>query len=454
MLSAMKGRKQSELRETFRISITEGVYSQVYTSIAGPGSVFLTKLLVVLGASSVQFSILAATGQLFLVLMPIGALVTRKLTLHRSATVKWAVAGRGLTPLLGLIPLFMSNRLSLTAVLAVFAVSTALLSVSANIWAGWMARMVPVRIRGRFFARRNAVLLSFGLSTAFLLGLLVDRFNNDPAALRFVLAGLFLLAGVIGLVGLRILLKQPEKPVTVTDTPVLKLFTEPFKDRNFKKLCVFGGWWMLAVGVGAPFWQPFMIEFLNMGVTQILLYGMTSTLGSILTLKYWGRFIDRYGNIAAMKLAIGTGTVVPFVWLFVTADSLWMIYTESLLAGSMWGCVGIVTANLVLSIAPEDKAQIYSGLFGAFSGAGLIVTMLISGIFMPPALKIAGISLYPMQVLFLITALARFSALIPLSQVEEPNAVPLNVVLGKLRLWNKVKLLNLRVTLSTEKKKR
>ncbi|RKZ03515.1 hypothetical protein DRQ21_05665 [Candidatus Fermentibacteria bacterium] len=454
MLPAMKGRKQSELRETFRISITEGVYSQVYTSIAGPGSVFLTKLLVVLGASSIQFSILAATGQLFLVLMPLGALVTRKLTLHRSATVKWAVAGRGLTPLLGVIPLFLSDRLSLTAVLAVFAVSTALLSVSANIWAGWMARMVPVRIRGRFFARRNAVLLSFGLSTAFLLGLLVDRFNSDPVTLRFVLAGLFLLAGVIGLVGLRILLKQPEKPVTVTDTPVLKLFTEPFRDRNFKKLCIFGGWWMLAVGIGAPFWQPFMIEFLNMGVTQILLYGMTSTLGSILTLKYWGRFIDRYGNIAAMKLAIGIGTVVPFVWLFVTADSLWMIYAESLLAGSMWGCVGIVTANLVLAVAPENKAQVYSGLFGAFSGAGLIITMLISGIFMPPALKIAGISLYPMQVLFLITAFARFSALIPLSQVKEPNAVPLNVVLGKLRLWNKVKLLNLRVTLNREKKNR
>jgi hypothetical protein len=454
MLSAMKSRKHSELRETFRISITEGVYSQVYTSIAGPGSVFLTKLLVVLGASSIQFSILAATGQLFLVLMPLGALVTRKLTLHRSATVKWAVAGRGLTPLLGVIPLFLSDRFSLTAVLAVFAISTALLSVSANIWAGWMARMVPVRIRGRFFARRNAVLLSFGLSTAFLLGLLVDRFNNDPAMLRVVLAGLFVLAGVIGLWGLKILLRQPEKPVAITDTPVFKLFTEPFRDKNFSKLCIFGSWWMLAVGIGAPFWQPFMIEFLNMGITQILLYGVTSTLGSILTLKYWGRFIDRYGNIAAMKLAIGVGTVVPFTWLFVTADSLWIIYAESLFAGSMWGCVGIVTANLVLAIAPEDKAQIYSGLFGAFSGIGLIITMLLSGIFMPPPLCIAGISLYPMQVLFLITAFARFSTLVPLSQVEEPNAVPLNVVLGKLRLWNKVKLLNLRVTLNKEKRNR
>ncbi len=335
-------RKSSELRETFRISITEGVYSQVYTSLAGPGSVFLTKLLVMLGASSIQFGILSATGQIFLVLMPLGILVTRKLTLHKSPTVKWAVAGRALTPLLGLIPLFLSDRLSLTAVLAVFALSTALLAVSANIWTGWMARMVPLRIRGRFFAKRNAVLLGFGLSSAFLMGLLVDNFSNDQDSLKLVMAGLFFIAGIVGLIGLKILARQPEKPTEPFDQSTGELFREPFRDKNFKRLCLFGGWWMLAVGIGAPFWQPFMIEVLHMGVTEMLLYGMTMTTGSILTLKYWGRFIDRYGNIAAMKLAICIGAVVPFVWLFVTPSNIWILFLEALLAGSMWGCVGIV----------------------------------------------------------------------------------------------------------------
>ncbi|MCD4707328.1 MAG: MFS transporter [Candidatus Sabulitectum sp.] len=452
-MSNTKG-KPSELRETFRISITEGVFSQVYSSLAGPGSVFLTKLLVMLGASSVQFSILTATGQIFLVLMPLGALITRKLTLHKSATVRWAVAGRALTPLLGVIPLLFSDRISLTTVLAVFALSTALLSVSANIWTGWMARMVPLRIRGRFFAKRNAVLISFGLSAAFLMGLLVDSLNDDPAAQRLVMTGLFLIAGIIGLIGLKILSRQPEKPVEKVDVPALRMFAEPFKDKNFRKLCVFGGWWMLAVGIGAPFWQPFMIEVLRMGVTGILLYGMTSTLGSILTLKYWGRLIDRYGNIAAMKLAICIGTFVPLIWLFVTPSSLWIVFVESVISGSMWGCVGIVTANLVLAVAPKKKAQIYSGIYSACCGGGLIITMLASGIFMPAPLRIAGLSLHPMQVLFLITAFARFSALIPLSRVKEPNAVPLIVVLGRLGQWSKVRFLNLRVTLSREKPKK
>jgi MFS family permease len=444
----MNEKKQSELRETFRISITEGVFSQVYTNLAGPGSVFLTRLLIMLNASSVQFGILSAIGQLSLVLQPIGVLVTRKLALHRTATIKWAGAGRALTPLLGVIPLFFHGEVSLLLVLLVYALSTALLSVSANIWTGWIARMVPLRIRGRFFAKRNSILLSFGLITAFLLGLLVDYFRDNTGVLRFVMTGIFMTAGLIGLAGLRVLAKQPETPVETENIQPFKLLSEPLKDRNFRKLCLFGLWWMLAVGIGAPFWQPFMIQVLNMGITEMLLYGMTSTIGSILTLKYWGRLIDRYGNLSAMKMAICIGTIVPLIWLFVTPDSLWIIYAESVISGSMWGCVGIVTANLVLSVAPGGKAQIYSGLYGACCGIGLIVTMLASGIFMPPPLKIAGLSLHPMQVLFLITAFARLSALIPLSKVKEANSAPLSAVLEGLRIWSTVRFLNLRVTLS------
>lgn len=439
--------KRSELRETFRISITEGVFSQVYNGLAGPGSVFLTKLLTLLGASSGQFGILSATGQLSMVLQPLGALVTRRMTHHRRSTVLWAAAGRVMTPLLGVIPLLLPSGDALMAVLLVYAISTAVLSVSTNIWTGWIARMVPLRIRGRFFARRNSILVAFGLAVAFVVGIIVDEAGSDSEKLKTIFLVIFSAAGVIGLAGLRILSTQPERPVPPNPLPASRILLEPFRDRNFRKLCLFGVWWMMAVGIGAPFWQPFMIQVLRMGITQMLLYGITSTIGTILTLKYWGRLVDRFGNIAAMKLAIMTGTVVPLIWLFVTPDSLWIIYAESVISGSMWGCVGIVTANLVLAVAPEDRVQAYSGLYGAFSGTGMIITMLASGFLMPGPMSIAGLSLHPMQVLFLATAFARLSALIPLSGVDEPNAVPLTAVLNRLRLFSKVRLFDIRVLL-------
>lgn len=440
--------KPSELRETFRISITEGVFSQIYTVLAGPGSVFLTKLLTLLQASSAQFGILSAIGQLSMVLQPLGALVTRSMTHHRRSTVLWAAAGRAMTPVLGIIPLVFAPEKALTTVLIVYALSTAVLSVSTNIWTGWIARMVPLKIRGRFFARRNSILVSFGLAVAFVVGMVVDSTGDDPARLKTMLLLVFSGAGVVGLAGLRILAKQPERPVLPDPLPPSRILAEPFKDPNFRKLCFFGVWWMMAVGIGAPFWQPFMIQVLHMGITQMLLYGITSTIGTILTLRYWGRLVDRFGNIAAMKLAIMIGTAVPLIWLFVKPSTLWIIYGESVISGSMWGCMGIVTANLVLSVAPEKSVQSYSGLYGAFSGAGMILTMLASGFLMPEPMVLFGLHLHPMQVLFLITAFARLSALIPLSLVKEPNSVPLTAVLGTLRLYSKVRLLNLRVVLN------
>ena len=292
--------KRSELRETFRISITEGVFSQVYNGLAGPGSVFLTKLLTLLGASSGQFGILSATGQLSMVLQPLGALVTRRMTHHRRSTVLWAAAGRVMTPLLGVIPLLLPSGDALMAVLLVYAISTAVLSVSTNIWTGWIARMVPLRIRGRFFARRNSILVAFGLAVAFVVGIIVDGAGSDSERLKTIFLVIFSAAGVIGLAGLRILSTQPERPVPPNPLPASRILLEPFRDRNFRKLCLFGVWWMMAVGIGAPFWQPFMIQVLRMGITQMLLYGITSTIGTILTLKYWVRLVARFGNIAAM----------------------------------------------------------------------------------------------------------------------------------------------------------
>ena len=56
-----------------------------------------------------------------------------------------------------------------------------------------------------------------------------------------------------------------------------------------------------------------------------------------------------------------------------------------------------------------------------------------------------------MQLLFLATAFAGLSALIPLSGVNEPNSLPLGAVLNRLRLFSKVRLIDLRVMLGRRK---
>ncbi len=426
----------------------------MYGSLAGPGSAFLTRLLVFLGAGPLHFSLLSAIGQVSMLFQPLGMLAGRGSSSRRRKVVGWAAAGRSLTPLLGLAPLVLPKEAALSAVLLVFFVITSILAVSTNMWTGWIARMVPKRIRGRFFAKRNAVLMVFGLLVSFAFGIWLDAYADPPTGIGALPASLlnlspggmpkalfatFTAAGILGLAGLFILRKQPERIEAAPDETIRSIVLEPMQDGNFRRLCFFGVWWMAAAGVGAPFWQPFMIQILGMGMVEMLLYGAVSTTGAVLTLKYWGRLIDRFGNKAAMKIAIVMGFFIPLIWLLVTPETRWLLVFEAVASGSMWGCVGVVTANLVLAVAPPGKEQAYSGLYSAACGLAMMASMLASGVFMPAPLKLPGLSLHPMQVLFLATAFARLSAEIPLCRVDEPDSVGMAVVLRRLLFWNKVR---------------
>ncbi len=456
--------ESSELRQTIHVSISEGLFSQLYTSMAGPGSVFVTKLAIFLGANPLQFGMLSAIGQLSQVFQPLGVALTRSLTRRKRSVILMAALGRSLTPLYGILPFLVSSGASMNAFLAVFLAATAVLAVSANAWMGWIGDMVPSRIRGRFFARRNQVLMLGGLGAGYVFGLAVDMFDEKPGAVAgwalrslgqpalsdhaaYAFLGLFVLAGALGLFGLSILRRQPERDKEIETEPFLRLALSPLRDANFRRLLLFCTWWMLAVGVGAPFWQPFMIGVLGMSILSIQLYGTASTLAALLSLRLWGRFIDRWGNRNAMTLAIVLGSVNPLFWVLSGPGRTWPIYAEAVLSGTMWAGAGIVATNFVLSVAPDRLRQAYSGLYGAAGGLGMMATMLLSGALMPRPLTLPWMTLHPMQVLFLATAALRLTALIPLSLVKEPEVRPFSAILRQVQQFTKVRVLALSAVL-------
>lgn len=455
----------SELRQTIDISITEGLFSQIFASLAGPGSVFLTKLAILLGAGPMHFGLLSAAGQVSQLFQPLGVAMTRSLTRRKRAVILLAALGRGITPFFGALPFILAGRGSLDAFLAAFVVSTALQAVSTNAWMGWIGDMVPRRIRGRFFARRNQILMLAGLAAGYVFGIGIDLFDAHPGAIAggissslgltglrenagYAFLVLFSAAGVLGLIGLSILKRQPEHSKDVETEPLVSMMTAPFADANFRKLSLFGLWWMLAVGVGAPFWQPFMIGVLNLSVFSIQIYGTLSTIAAMLSLRIWGRFIDRWGNRNAMAVAVILGAINPMFWVAAAPGSVWFIYFEAVLSGMMWAGAAVVSTNFVLSIAPPERRQAFSGMYAAVCGTGMIVTMLLSGILMPPHVMVGEYVFHPMQVLFFLTGVLRLTALIPLFWVDEPEARPFTAVIRRVLAFASVRVVALTAVLS------
>jgi len=451
--------KPSTIRQTVKISIAEGIFAQIYASLAAMGSIFITKFAVMLNAMPYHFGILAAIGQLSQVFQPIGVAITRKMSKRKDIAVELITTGRILTFLFGLLPFIISREIAIWVFLLIIFIGTSLQAIGGNIWIAWISDIVPLRMRGRFFSWRSQYLLIAGLITGYIAGMFIDSFSPkpgsvlepvinyfskfeifDPRNLPYGFLIIFSLATVVGFVSGRILNLQPERVKKIENETLQEMFLTPLKDRNFQKLLLYGFWWMLAIGIGAPFWGPFMIKKLGMSLVEIQIYGTISALTSLFALRPWGVIIDRFGNKTAMRYALLLGGFNPMLWLFVKSHNYWLVYFEAATSGIMWSGAGIIGVNFVLSIAPDEKKQVYSGIFGALSGLSIMITMLISGLLLPPPMKILGLSLEPEQVLFGLTGLARWSTQIPLFWVEEKKAKPVAAVLHYLQEFASVRL--------------
>ena len=411
-----------------------GILSQIFSTVSGSGSAFLTKFVIMLNATPIQFALLSAIGQVSQVFQPLGALVTKRRTKRKGVVLTLQFAGCGIALTYGILPFILSSVNAIRVFLVLLFLSVSLLSIAGNAWIGWISDVIPLRVRARFFSALSqyvmltAVVVSYGFS------LFIDHFStrgrqfiqqpaffaSDNLPIGFMI--IFSVAVVAAFSGLGVLSRLPEKEKKIEEESTAGMFFFPMRDRNFRRFLLYNCWWMLAVGIGAPFWQPFMLQKLQMSLFEVQIYGSINIAASILVLRLWGRLIDAYGNRTAMRLIILLGGFNPMLWLFVTPHNYPLLYLEAITSGIMWAGAGLVATNFVLSIAPNERRQLYSGVSGAFSGIAMMTTMLASGAFLPHRLEIGSYSLEPEQVLFGLTGLARWSAQIPLSLVREPKS--------------------------------
>ncbi|MBN1620372.1 MFS transporter [candidate division WOR-3 bacterium] len=463
----MKKKRTIQSASIVKISFSEGVFAQIFSSLSAPGSIFITKFAIFLGAGPFYFGLLTAIGQISQLFQPIGYIMTRKMPTRKPILVKMLLFSRAACLLFALLPFFFSGVQARIVFALLFFAITAVQAAAGNIWISWIADLIPERVRGRFFSYRTQFLMVTALLTGFVFSIFFDMFESQVGVfesfrknvsllsffrkenLTAAFAVIFSLSALSGIVSALILSKQLEKPKKLYGERLKETLTSPFSDSNFLKLIIFATWFTLAIGVGSPFWAPFMIQKLKMNLFLIQIYGTVSVLASVISLRYWGRFIDRFGNKTTMRITVILGGINPFVWVFLNQNNFWIVYIEGITSGIMWSATNVIFTNFVLSISPQGKNQIYSGIFGAFTAAGIVISALLSGIFMPPAIKNAFVQIEPEQILFAATGFLRWTAEIPLSWVKEPRSKPLGFALLYMISSVKMKIINMGLLLRT-----
>jgi len=163
-------------------------------------------------------------------------------------------------------------------------------------------------------------------------------------------------------------MKFPQCVLQKGDTPpTLQEMVAPFQNANYLKLAAFVGVWGLLLNLSQPFYPMFLVEGLHQPVGMVGILTAIAGVGGILTLKGWGWLCDRFGSKPVLYVAsICWALTGLLAWSLAGDRFFWHLALSYLIIGGTTACFQLCQFNLMLKLAPANKAP-YVAVFLALT---------------------------------------------------------------------------------------
>lgn len=202
---------EKKLDKALSNSIKDGA---AYSAMDGITSTYQTPFALALGANNAEIGLLNSIPNLFSTLFQpfIGKYIDR---LGRKSVCESLILIQKLIliPII-FIPFFFLNE-GVFFFILLTTLSNIALSFANTAWFSWMGSIVPEKIRGSYFGKRNTIQSIFSFSTTLLAGWILGITNN-----LFGFSFVFLLAFIFGLMSYFYLTKVPEVSYKRTEKKV------------------------------------------------------------------------------------------------------------------------------------------------------------------------------------------------------------------------------------------
>ena len=335
--------------------------------------------------------------------------------------------------LIALIPWVMPHAWWWPGLLVLRGGSSLAAHVMAPAVMSWFGDLVPRRIRGRYFSRRNQLGGLVGLITTLVVGQVLDAFHGDGDAVMMRVASALLAAGgVLGIIDFLWLVPVPDVAHRPDRRQRLRtLLREPLADRDFRHFLGYTATMTLAMGfIGQFTWlYAFDVLRLNHTAANVMLVAFPLVVWYF-AVPAWGRLQDRLGCKPTLEIA-GL-LVVPgaMSWILVTPENWWLGYLGVLASVVGWAGVELGNFNVLLGMGASRKGRRQGSAFLAVNSVVVALAGAASGLLGGAMAKVLGDwegSLLGWRltyhgVLFLISGALRFAALFWLVGMREPQA--------------------------------
>jgi MFS family permease len=312
--------------------------------------------------------------------------------------------------------------------IGILLVATLANSVGGVAWSSAIAELVPERLSGRYFARRNLVFGGWTLLAVMAAGYAAEWGHNS---LR-VFGAIFFAAGLARLMGLFFLTRMTFPP-SVRERQSRAIapadLASALRNGNYFWLCLFIGVWGFLLNAATPFYTVYMVERLKFGLGQIVMLTTLASLGGLVTLKGWGRLCERFGNRPVLQVsALIWAVTALLMWSPVRADWRWHLYAGYFIVGATTAGFQLAQFNLMVQLAPAALRAAYVAVFLALTSLLTAMGPVLGGVmlkFMPVQIGLVfGQPVLSFHLLFVLSALGCALATLLTRRVHQPAEQP------------------------------
>jgi MFS family permease len=431
--------RSSTLRRSLAFCTAEGAIAEVV--IACEETLFVPAWALYLGMSPFLIGVLGAMPRLAQLVQLPAAWLTSRFGARRVSIFGLFIA-RQFSWAFVLLPLLpLSPAAQCPLLLALFAIKLVPRVIGHNAWLSWMNRLVPSRLRGRYFGRRTETSLLGTLGGLLIAGRCLD-YASAAGQTRAGLVGLAAAAAIAGALTTLLMTRQhdPERKgeaaIDARSSTSLSRATlqRVFSNGAARRLLGYLAWWNASIGLASSFYVIYVIGTLKIGYATLTLCEAGVIVGSILSSRMWGRVIDRIGAKPVIILTTLGLSFMPLLWASATAEWLLPILIDAALSGALLGGHQVATRYaLPMALAPREESAHYIATFKATAGIAFSLASICGGIILWSCSLSAG----TLRWLFLLSFGLRFASLWPGLRIVEPRAVPLRVWLRAFK-WRRL----------------
>lgn len=423
------------------------------------GGTFLVAMAVMLGASNFQIGLLAALPTLTNIFQLIAIALVQRYNNRRVVAVFSSLFARLPLLVIGSLPFLFSTGTSIQALIFLLFFHYFFGSVAGASWNSWMKDLVPEEKLGSYFSHRTRLTQTLNVVLSLGLALGLDHIKKYyPHQELTAYSVMFIGGGLFGILGAYILSATPEPKSFLPKENLLKLFTKPLKDKNFRNLLFFNSFWTFALNLATPFFTVYMMNSIHLPLSYIIGFGIISQLAGIVAVKIWGRYSDRFSNKTIIRIAAPVYIAAIIAWSFVGlsghfAISLIFIAVINMATGIASSGVNLAITNIGMKLSPKNEAIVYlsaRNMIVAFiSALGPLTGGLFADLFAKKSLvwnvRVSNHSIHLLNIhdfgfLFVIGGLFAIAALKTIRLVKEEGEIDKTAAVGALKVAFRHKL--------------